>query len=373
MSAPTRIRSTLNTARLRRLTREEFVLKPGLSSPGAIAIAEAVAAVRDAVFGNTLGTNYQPLTQRKYHSDLGMLERFLTASGAVTVADITTGMCSAFLYSEPAGGRHLPAAVDGFAAYGTQTSRKTVLRLFFVFCAHLGLSWEDPSREVKTVGSSSRRWKPLDDEQVAALKRTATLKGRVGRAPALLAVLLAGATVAEAAFVEVRDVRLDERLIFLPGTGRATVPRWVPLDDWQATALGYRLERLRIRHSRDGEAYLSAPVVTDGQPQGKAVEASATGSQNAAKELLARSGLFARDGYTPRSIRAYVAASVYAETRSVNAVAVRLGMAYLPRAAALAGADWRAAWELAPSGPLDERYALPGHLTVERGGDDDGS
>ena len=267
----------------------------------------------------------------------------------------------------------MPAVVDGLAAYGTQAGRKTVMRVFFVTCAHLGLFSGDPSRDVKLVGSSQRRWRPLTDAEMSVVHTAAMVTGRVGRGPALLAVLRSGATVAETAFVEVRDVRLDERVMFLPGTGRATVPRWVPLTDWQVDALEFRLARLALRHRRDGDAFLSALVVMDGHALTRSVESCATGTQQRANDLLNRAGLFARDGYTPRSVRAWAAALAYAETRSVDAVAVWLGLSDLGRAAALAGADWHAVWECpAPPSVSGDRFVFPSHLSVTGGGDDDG-
>lgn len=83
MSKPTRVRSTLNTARLRRLAENEFTLAAGLAGDGQVAVEVAFERVRDTIVANSYGTNFSELTVRKYVSDLNKLERYFTAAGRV--------------------------------------------------------------------------------------------------------------------------------------------------------------------------------------------------------------------------------------------------------------------------------------------------
>jgi hypothetical protein len=72
---------------------------------------------------------------------------------------------------------------------------------------------------------------------------------------------------------------------------------------------------------------------------------------------LAKAGLGASDGVRPSSIHEYVANRVYAETGSMEAVAVRCGLRSLDAAARLVTVDWRTAHETpAPAGVVADRY-----------------
>ena len=72
---------------------------------------------------------------------------------------------------------------------------------------------------------------------------------------------------------------------------------------------------------------------------------------------LTKAGLGPNDGVRPSSIHEYVANRVYAETGSIEAVAVRCGLRSLDAAARLVTTNWRARHETpAPATALDDRY-----------------
>lgn len=345
----TRIRSTINGSRLREPGPDDaFVLAGGLAGPGAIPVDAVIELVIDAWMENALATNYSQLTLIKYCHDARQFAAFCLAHGAGLLADVDRDLCAKFVHSEPVGGRHLPALADGLPAYGTQVGRKTTLRNVFTSCFRLGLTDTNPGREVPTLGRSTRLFRPLTDDEVERCKVAAMQRTRDARLPALLAVALGGATLAEAPFVEVGDVAVADRLLYLPGMGRRTMPRWVPLDDWQMGVIAHRIDRLETKH-RDDPDWRQRPLVYNGQPYADHQMKVAQVITGNMRRILDVAGLPKDQGYAARCVLQYAAQKVYRETGSVDAVAVRCGLKSLESAAKLIDCDWRARWELHPT------------------------
>jgi hypothetical protein len=143
--------------------------------------------------------------------------------------------------------------------------------------------------------------------------------------------------------------------VWLPGLGRRNLPRWVTLDEWQTTALRNRIAYLTRRHGHDiaGLSLVHRGRVTDQDPTKFAMT-----THQMLVRALAKAGLGPSEGVRPSSIHEYVANRVYAETGSMEAVAVRCGLRSLDAAARLVTTDWRVRHETsAPAGTASaDRY-----------------
>lgn len=336
---------------------DPFTLASFLSAPGLIPVVEALALVTAAWRDQTVPVGFSAPTLRRYEHNLNQFVAYATAYGAAVLSDCDAVLCADWVHARPAG-KMWAANTTGQPAYGTQANRRTSLINFFATCHHLGLWDQNPGEKVTTHGRSNGRIRPLTDNEAARLMDRAAYGARENKMPAAVALALAGATVTEIAQVEGTDVHLPEQVVWLPGLGRRNLPRWVSLDEWQTTALHNRIAYLTRRHGHDitGLSLVHRGHVADQDPTKFAM----TTNQMLVR-ALAKAGLGPVDGVRPSSIHEYVANRVYAETGSMEAVAVRCGLRSLDAAARLVTTDWRIRHETsAPRGAVEgDRYGLP--------------
>lgn len=320
---------------------DPFTLAACLSAPGVIAVVEALSLVVAAWRDQTVPVGFSVPTLRRYEHNLNHFAAYTRAIGVEMLGECDPVVCADWVHARPVG-KMWAANTTGQPAYGTQANRRTSLINFFATCHHLGLWDQNPAEKVTTHGRSNGRVRPLTDAEAARLMDRAAYGARESKMPAAVALALAGATVTEIAQVEGNDVHLPEQVVWLPGLGRRNLPRWVTLDDWQTTALRTRIAYLTRRHGQDitGRSLVHRGRVEDQDPTKFAM----TTNQMLVR-ALAKAGLGVADGVRPSSIHEYVANRVYAETGSMEAVAVRCGLRSLDAAARLVTADWRAAHE----------------------------
>ncbi len=335
---------------------DPFTLASFLSAPGLIPVVEALALVIAAWREQTVPVGFSAPTLSRYEHNLNQFVTYARAIGAEMLRECDPVVCADWVHARPVG-KMWSANTTGQPAYGTQANRRTSLINFFATCHHLGLWDQNPGEKVTTHGRSNGRIRPLTEAEAARLMDRAAYGARENKMPATVALALAGATVTEIAQVEGTDVHLDEQVVWLPGLGRRNLPRWVPLDDWQTTALRNRIAYLTRRNGHDisGLSLVHRGRVTDQDPTKFAM----TTNQMLVR-ALAKAGLGPSDGVRPSSIHEYVANRVYAETGSMEAVAVRCGLRSLDAAARLVTTDWRVRHETpAPSDAADsDRYVV---------------
>ncbi len=336
---------------------DPFTLAAFLSAPGLIPVIEALALVIAAWRSQTVPVGFSVPTLRRYEHNLNQFVAYACAIGAETLRDCDPVMCADWVHARPVG-KMWAANTTGQPAYGTQANRRTSLINFFATCHHLGLWDQNPSEKVTTHGRSNGRIRPLTAPEAARLMDRAAYGARENKMPAAVALALAGATVTEIAQVEAVDVHLSDQVVWLPGLGRRNLARWVTLDDWQPTALSNRIAYLTRRHGRNitGLSLVHRGRVTDQDPTKFAM----TTNQMLVR-ALAKAGLGVEQGVRPSSIHEYAANRVYAETGSMEAVAVRCGLRSLDAAARLVTVDWRTRYETpAPTGASRvDRYNVP--------------
>lgn len=335
---------------------DPFTLAAFLSAPGLIPVVEALALVVAAWRDQTVAVGFSVPTLRRYQHNLNQFVTYARATGAEMLRECDPVVCADWVHARPAG-KMWAANTTGQPAYGTQANRRTSLINFFATCHHLGLWDQNPGEKVTTHGRSNGRIRPLTDTEAARLMDRAAYGARENKMPAAVALALAGATVTEIAQVESLDVHLPEQVVWLPGLGRRNLSRWAPLDEWQTNALRNRLTHMAQRHGDNtaGLSLVHRGLVADQDPSKFAMS-----TNQMLVRALAKAGLGPADGVRPSSIHEYVANRVYAETGSMEVVAVRCGLRSLDAAARLVTADWRARHETpAPSDAVNgDRYGL---------------
>lgn len=337
---------------------DPFTLAAFLSAPGLIPVIEALALVVAAWRDQAVPVGFSAPTLRRYEHNLNQFVTYARAIGTEMLRECDPLVCADWVHARPVG-KMWAANTTGQPAYGTQANRRTSLTNFFATCHHLGLWDQNPGEKVTTHGRSNGRIRPLADGEAARLMDRAAYGARENKMPAAVALALAGATVTEIAQVEGTDVHLSEQVVWLPGLGRRNLARWVPLDDWQTTALHNRIAYLTRRNGYDitGLSLVHRGHVADQDPSKFAMS-----TNQMLVRALAKAGLGPADGVRPSSIHEYVANRVYAETGSMEAVAARCGLRSLDAAARLVISDWRARHETpAPTAAVvDDRYSLSG-------------
>ena len=338
---------------------DAFTLTTGLKAPGLIAVTEALTLVLAAWRANTVDVGFTDATLRRYEHNLVRFVAYVTAMGYPTLADLDATICADWVHARPTG-KMWSSNTTGQPAYGTQANRRTSLINFFATCHHLGLWDQNPGEKVTTHGRSVNRVRPLTPAEAQRVMDRAAYRARESKLPAVVALAFAGATVTEIPQVQVNDVHLAERVVWLPGLGRRNLPRWVALDKWQTEALTARINYLaRVHRSADltGLSLARRDRVADQDPTKVAMA-----TNGMLWRALTKAGLTPEDGVRPTSIHEYVANRVYRETGSMEAVAVTCGLRSLDAAARLVTVDWRANHEVsAPAGATGtNRYDLTG-------------
>jgi integrase len=220
------------------------------------------------------------------------------------------------------------APVDGrpVSVAGMHT-RRTALRTFFRSARQLGLLDGDPSLDVVLPVKSTLLTRPLTDDEVGLCRSCALTSLSETRRPAAWALAETSARTSELPNITASDVDLDTGRVWIGG-GTRTVARWGTLSEWGVV----QLER-RVRAMRD----LSVPVVYSGRPGGESGQSS---SSMAICDTLARAGLGDEPDVRPLSVAAWAGVKIFEQTARIDAVARRLGMRSLDRAALLIGWDW---------------------------------
>lgn len=337
---------------------DAFTLAAGLRGPGLISVTDALDLVLAAWRASAVPVGFTDATLRRYQHNLVRFAAYVIAMGFPTLADLDAGVCADWVHARPTG-KMWASNTTGQPAYGTQANRRTSLINFFATCHHLGLWDQNPGEKVTTHGRSNGRLRPLTEVEAHRVMDRAAYRARESKLPAVVALAFAGGTVTEIPQVEVTDVHLSERVVWLPGLGRRNLPRWVRLDDWQCAALNARIQYLARIHRTTNQADLAGLSLTRRDrvaDQDPTTVAMATNGM--LWRALNKAGLTPEDGVRPSSIHEYVANRVYTDTGSIEAVAVTCGLRSLDAAARLITVDWRNNHEIAaPTGATStDRY-----------------
>lgn len=330
-----------------------FALAADVGAPGALFVADAVARVvadweRQAKVGTV-----KVDTVNTHRRTLRTLGTYLRNRGAKTLAEVDHDLLWAWVHSAKSSTGE--AATDNMRAL-----RREVAKTFYLTCYRLGLTDANPAAALHAMARSSRFVCALTDAQVEQAKSAANYEvalpdDRVRRyepgsikAPSALALVLCGAQPGEVGYITCGDIGLVAQLVWASGGGDRYRPRWLPITDpWVFDALATRISWLARQHPEDYRSMTVAYEPTPGKADDFARRSAATSST--LDKVLVKAGLKQPGRVRVASILEWVAATVFAQTGRVEAVAARLGMSRLDAAAHLVGYDWRD--EFATPGP----------------------
>lgn len=292
--------------------RTNEVLALALNHPDAT-LEEAVALIT-AHLTNTAG--YASLTNELLLREIGRFGRQMQFLKVRGLQDVTPWHASEFI-----SGATLRAGVAAEPSLDTQHARRNTVRTFFRGGRQIGLTSQDPARDIVLPPRSSSRTRPLTDEEVLLCEVEARHTLFETRQPAAIALGEATASNAEIAVTLAGDVDLPNARVWLRGSARQQ-PRWGSLTPWGVDQIARRLE------------------VLDGDPARGLVHAGVAGglsgrvsSCNAVRTVLYRAGLAAEPDIKPASLRAWAGTRVWSETHDVRAVRDALGVGTLDTAA----------------------------------------
>ena len=239
-----------------------------------------------------------------------------------TIGDVTPKNARDFVVA-PSGKRE--------PAVATMHFRRSAVRLLFRVARELKLADGDPTLDLELPPRSSRKLRPLTDEEVA-LCRSFSLHTLLSTRPsATWALAEATATTSEIPRIRVRDVDLDGGQVWIPG-GKSTEPRQGWVDPWGRL----QIER-RLRALPDSDP--DRPVIYEGHGSAASRQAS---SCLATSQTLVRVGLGGEPEVRPASVIAWAGARLFVEGHPIEEVTRRLGRRSLDRTAQFIGWDWRA-------------------------------
>ena len=319
---------------------EPFALASHLPADGAVPVGEAMAlAVADWVEQARQG-RVLPAGVDTSSAVAATLLTYLDAAEVELVCDITSEHIWQWVNS--------PATGNRAAAYPTDNTRglrrSTAVNLYVTWF-RLGITERNLGASLPTIRQPQRKVAPLTDRQVQRLKDLADYDTDVSvyesgysRTPTCLALVLLGAQSGEVSAVRMCDVELLNRRVWLHDGGERYVHRWVPIDDaWAWEALAARIAYLNRRYA-DPEHLLAYKPLTPGPHSFK--DRSAATSMTLGR-LLQAAGVAQPGRNRVASLLEYTALRIFNQTGRVEAVAARLGMSNLDRAAHLVGYDWR--------------------------------
>ena len=318
-------------------------LRSGLSGFGRIDLAAAFALVSDEWDVQVAAGTVSGQIIAMYKGQCRALVGYATVMGVHELGDVRPNLVVQWV--------HTPRADGDPVALNTRLSRRSAVRALFLTAMRLGLTDENPADAVMETKRSARYVHQLTDAQVHHLQLCAPHRLSETKTPVALALMLLGAGTREAGHVEVRDIDLVERRVWLHHGGERYRDRWVPIDvDWCRLAIWNRLTALDASSAAEDEFASTALVYEARRAETTPLLRQAAVSRTII-ELMKRARIYEAGVTRPESIREWVAARVFDETGSVEAVAERLGMFSLDGAAHIVGYDWVNQWAIDAAAP----------------------
>lgn len=217
------------------------------------------------------------------------------------------------------------------AGVATQHLRRSVLRYFFRTASQLSLSDADPTWNLVLPPRSIGLFRALTDDEVVLCRSFSQHTLSETRQPCAWALAEATATTSELPYITIGDFDLDACRVWLQG-GSKTLPRFGYLNDWGITQIQNRIANLGKRTNSDTRLIYRS----NGSQEAKQASACV-----AISDILARAGISGEPDIRPSSVSAWAGQQIFTRTNDIGAVAQRLGMRSLDRAARFIGYDWQ--------------------------------
>lgn len=335
--------------------RVPFVPAPGAPDLGTWPLAHAVDHVVTQMRALAHAGNGSPATAEKYADVLRRFALYAAALGIDLVADVTVDVVRGFIFAPlPSGRGRSPVDVGKAPASGTAALRRSAIATMFRGLRADGITDLHPVTTIPVGAQKRSRLRPATPRQISQICGYAESYGASTFGAGLIALMLSGASTAEAAYVSVADVDLDEGTVRLPGSGGRYQERIVALDSWERSILTARIATINqeFTAASNTDAIADWPVAFR-RPASQFKHNHV--SQNAGeyvRDIITRSGLdVTTSGLTPMSITQYAVNRVYALTGSVEQVAAMYGIKDLNAARRLISDTWQEEYGVAVAIP----------------------
>lgn len=330
--------------RLERL-QDAFVLRPGLSAKGDVAIGEAFEAVIADWRRQAEARTICSTTITTHARVMAIFERFLSSRGVERVYDITSEHLVDFQEALTTDKQEPPTI-------STMQLRRSVVRAFYTTAACLGITDVDLTGAMARFGKPDRVNRPLTDHELNLLKNAAEAgtRGELGsiKTPAAVALAILGAASQEIPQVTVSDVDILESRVWVRGSGDRIRARWLPIDDdWCYRVLLERVNHIR-QQDQGGASNVTIAYSLGTYRGGKFQKNPAAATTNLIDKTLKAAGVKDSRYVRVASITEALALRIFAETGRLEAVATRLGMFSLDRVAEMVQHDWVAQFRFGP-------------------------
>ena len=318
-----------------------FVLHSDLEQRGAVALDVALAQVgvdweRQVAQGTVL-----PQTVKSHQHVLKTFANFLKGRSIQQVTDVDGDLLLEWMYAVSARSGEPPTT-------NMVVQRRAVARTIYGTFALLGITDLDITSTLGRIRRPNRAVDALSGSDIERLKEFADSGRHVGqspsgsgKAPSAVALALIGVQTPEIPEICVKDIHLLDQRVWVHGGSDRYQERWIPIDDsWAFESLAARVSFLVNKHGVGASDMKVA--YESGTKRGGTGERNASASVcNTIDKVMRTAGLKKNKKVRVASITEHVAMRVWGATGRVEAVAARLGMSSLDRAAHLVGYDWR--------------------------------
>ncbi len=284
-------------------------------------LSEAMALV-----ASHLG-RFHDLNEQSIARNLREIAEFCTyteLSGIELLRDVEPSHCVAYMDSPV---RKRP---DGWGdpEVATRYLRRTALRLLFRTCRHLTLIDGDPTIDIILPPRSSRRTRPLDDDEEATGRLWSQPTLEDTRHPLGWALARSTMTGSEMAVACVEDLDLSGQRIWVHGNEKWREPRWAALGEWELRCVEARLSVIGTNES--------TPLLTEAKKR----SGRQASSCEVIRTVMRAAGLRVDPGVKPASLPAWAGAKVFERTGRIDEAAHAMGVRSLDRAAGIIRCDW---------------------------------
>ncbi|WP_079181505.1 hypothetical protein [Streptomyces sp. Tue 6075] len=293
-------------------------------------LVHAIDQVLDAWKDMVARDEMSEQTYDKFSLLLKRYTRYATLQGALIIPEAGPGITEDFVNAQ---GRSRHGRVSE-SAFATRSLRRSVVRAAFRTLRELGLSDQDPTRDIDLPTRTYEGVRALTEDEAVLLRHHAAFVTRPTRHAAAAALALAGGHSGEIGHIVAADLDLRRSRVWMHGATKYE-PRWCRLDAWGRHVLAERAAHVTAKHPDAATARLAV------SPLPAPDAALQARSCVALRDLLRRVGLGPDPHVKPASVTARAAVEAFEVTGRIEEAARRLGLRSLDRAAAIVDYGWR--------------------------------
>jgi site-specific recombinase XerD len=320
-----------------------FFLRKGLTEPGGISPRDAFDLIAPDFIRQAKAGTISKSATNNYRVDALSFVEFCEKHEVKFLWEIDVNFSYTWIFA--------PSKKNKTLAINTMYRKRSALRAFFTTAVNLGLIDLNVAYSVELPARIPPKNVRFSQEEVQRLRDVSPLHVLSSKLPAILALILIGASTREVAGVRVQDVQFTKERVWLGDTGERRTPRWVPLPkgSWEYKAISRRVRDMKKKANSNSETkrvLLDANICYS--PIREVSMESPTESSNKAQAAICNSVMkivkTARIEHSgsgiPERIRRAAARALFDETNRIDIVAERFGYRSLDAAADYIGYDW---------------------------------